>query len=563
MIQNTVRDGLRQAARVLEPVDPAAALDLRRLAGEVDKPCTVAVVGRVKQGKSSVVNALLDADVAMEGTTETTATINHMVYGVPDTPDRPVLCVWRDGSIDACGRDFLDSLQGHDLATLQRANGISRLEYRLPNPFLRQATLVDTPGTGAAVDEHQNRTAAYLALENELRQRHDAETRAIEGRADAIIYVTGHVPKSNDLRFLEAFGRGTDEPSRALKAVAVITKIDSRPDVLSNPDEFAAEYAEALKGHMSAVIPVSASLCRAARRLQADEWAGMARLIDGVRRIPPATLERLLTSEEWLTDDDVSSGLDFAPLSRSEVLDLRSMVEHWSVFVIIAGIAVNDRGLDPAGVGARLTALSGFERLRMVLDRQFFARGHILRCFRIMDDAMAMLRTLRYDRITALHDAAAAAQLRHRRFSALLAGAFGDAAVRAELAAFLEDALADAAAAPGRMEHALDEAQRLLERVYGTLVKNNHDFNALQTMMASVDLFSREEWDELEPLFGRYGLERSARLPGKGKDRAYCAARQSHWSQRAHRERNPERRLVAQAAVERYGVLIREEGGGR
>ena len=49
---------------------------IERLSGQVEEPCVVAVVGRMKAGKSTFINALLGEDLAAVGVTETTATIN-------------------------------------------------------------------------------------------------------------------------------------------------------------------------------------------------------------------------------------------------------------------------------------------------------------------------------------------------------------------------------------------------------------------------------------------------------------------------------------------------------
>ena len=49
----------------------------QRFRDEADMPCVLAVAGKVKAGKSSFLNALLGVDLAMVGTTETTATINY------------------------------------------------------------------------------------------------------------------------------------------------------------------------------------------------------------------------------------------------------------------------------------------------------------------------------------------------------------------------------------------------------------------------------------------------------------------------------------------------------
>jgi ATPase subunit of ABC transporter with duplicated ATPase domains len=60
---------------------PSLSSELERLSGQVDQPCVVAVVGRMKAGKSTFINALLGEDLAKVGVTETTATINYFRYG--------------------------------------------------------------------------------------------------------------------------------------------------------------------------------------------------------------------------------------------------------------------------------------------------------------------------------------------------------------------------------------------------------------------------------------------------------------------------------------------------
>ena len=49
---------------------------LKNLQEELNAPCVLAIAGKVKSGKSFLVNALLGVDLAMTGNTETTATIN-------------------------------------------------------------------------------------------------------------------------------------------------------------------------------------------------------------------------------------------------------------------------------------------------------------------------------------------------------------------------------------------------------------------------------------------------------------------------------------------------------
>ena len=66
---------------------------INELKTNVHTKCTLAVGGRVKAGKSTFINALLGENLALVGTTETTATINRFVYGKPIDPNKPVKVV--------------------------------------------------------------------------------------------------------------------------------------------------------------------------------------------------------------------------------------------------------------------------------------------------------------------------------------------------------------------------------------------------------------------------------------------------------------------------------------
>ena len=282
-IQENLTVILRRAAERLRgvglPVELAERME--RLAKQVHQPCVVAVVGRVKVGKSTVVNALLGEDLAKVGTTETTATINYFTYGNPD-PNLPVRCHWRSGKVTDESRAFLDGLQGNDLETLRRADGIDHLEYFLPNPLLKQITLVDTPGTSAVVDEHQDRTAEFMQLNDQLRERHDRDTRRLGDTADAVIYLVGQVAKATDQAFLQEFAQTTRGESSALNAIGILSKIELQPEVLARRHELSAKIASQLKDSLNTVIPVAAGARRAPRTGQGLPISWLRRVRRGI-----------------------------------------------------------------------------------------------------------------------------------------------------------------------------------------------------------------------------------------------------------------------------------------
>lgn len=544
-IQTLVRRALDKAVEQLQPYGlPSSLLEsLSQLAQQVEQPCVVAVVGRVKAGKSSFINALLREDLAKVGTTETTATINYFVYGQPNS-QRPVRCYWRNKQYTDEERAFLDRLQGSDAETLRLADGIDHLEYRLPNAFLKYVTLVDTPGTGAVVDEHQDRTEAYV-LRSQLRERHDQETATLRETADAVIYLIGQVARSTDQAFLTEFNQATQGKARALNAVGVIAKVDLLPELLRSRHELATKVGRQLKDSLNTVLPVSAGMRRALDQLLQEEPAGLQRLAESLRRIPPNRLEKLLDSEDFYRELDCP-----VPSEERQAL-LGSM--PWTVFTAIARLA-GDPALNPAQVAAELEQLAGFGPLREALERHFFQRSQFLRCYRIVNDATSLLNTIRYEHLPARRTQETEEQARLERFRRFIQQARGAPAVAQELLAFLDRQFPRRA---GALEAAFRSLDREFGRIRNELEEHNADFEALQVMERHVSLFADAEHDELRALFGLYGLENVSRLPATHvSDVPYIEQRQQHWQQLTLWDRSLERRRVAERAVLRYGLIL-------
>ena len=400
--ENDLVSILEQGAAILREAGVPAQLakELDCLAGQVNKPCVLAVVGRMKAGKSTFINALLGEDVAKVGVTETTATINCFMYGTAADPStRALLLAGRP--VRGCQSCIRRCLQGNDADSLRRAEGIDHLEYLLPNDYLRNVTLVDTPGTAAVVDEHQNRTAEFLNLQKQLRERRSEETQRIGSEADAVIYLVGQVPRATDQAFLEEFGQATAGRSRALNAVGVMAKIDLQAEILARRQELAGKIAEQLKSSLNTVVPVSAGIRRALDHLLKEHRKGLVRLIAVLRRIPPHRLQKLLDSEELYRELES----DDCPVTTTERSELLGDME-WGVFTAIARLAANP-ALTGAAVVQQLDDLSGFGPLKDVLERHFFKRAWFLHCYRLLSDARKVLSEIRYQHLPAFRNATA------------------------------------------------------------------------------------------------------------------------------------------------------------
>ncbi len=543
----TLRGAAEQFRGVSLPEDFSRALE--DLAQQVTQPCVVAVVGRVKAGKSTFINALLGADLAKVGTTETTATINYFRYGQPDA-QRPVRCYWRNGQCTDESSEFLESLQGNDEDTLRRAEGIDHLEYHLLNPYLERITLVDTPGTGAVVDEHQNRLADFMRLSSQLRQRHDEETQRLGREADAVIYLVGPTARAGDRDFLDEFREASGDQAKASNAIGVMAKVDLYPEVMARRVELAAKVAKQLQESLNTVVPVSAGIRRTLDRLASDDQAGLQTLIQAMRSIPPARLEKLLSSEDLYLESEPAD-CPVTPEERRQLLGSNS----WGVFTAMARAAA-DPELDPPAVLRQLEQYAGFETLKNTLDRHFLKRSHVLRAYRIISDARQLLNTIKFTHLAAVRKHERENEARSARFHAFVRQSTGDQAVSRELDAFISEHLVRTT----DPEAVVKKVERECARIFHDLEEYNADFEALQQIDhgGQLAVFSAHELDELRALLGLYGMETNKRLPPSRITVTYVEERQQYWGQVSALDRNPIRCQVADRAVTRYGLILNE-----
>jgi hypothetical protein len=525
---------------------------MARLATQVDQPCVVAVVGRMKAGKSTFINAFLGQDLAKVGVTETTATINYFRHGRPDG-DCPVRCHWQGGKVTAETLEFLNSLQGNDVASLKRAEAIEYLEYLLPNPYLEKVTLVDTPGTQASVDEHQNRTADFLALKDQLRDRAGRETERLGSEADAVIYLIGEIPRANDQAFLEAFQGATSGRSQATNSVGVMAKIDLMPQVLAEREHLATRIADQLRGALNTVVPVSAGIQRCLDRLVADEGRGLDTLVERLERIPTASLVMMLESDDLFLSEEFFRD---CPVSLSERKEMLGDMP-WGVFTAVARVAA-DGALSTEGIVERLREIAGFGPLKRVLERRFFERGQVLRCHRIVREARSLLDEIRYRQLPRLRDEDYREHQRFERYLAFVRGAPGPADVQRELDEYLSVTQTHSGHRAERAELAIRELDRDFGDILHAVEMDNLDIQALQTLDDSEKCFSQDELNELRPVFGLYGMDRPKRLAHGRDAEDYVEQRAGFWYADSQNARMSCRREVAEQAALRYGQILRE-----
>lgn len=340
------------ARRAAEGTPHVEAIDA--IAHRLDEPLRVAIAGRVKAGKSTLLNALVGERLAATDAGECTKIVtwyrHALGYGV--TADlRP------DGRAELPFRRA-DGELSIDLGE-HGVDGIQRIEVGWPSAKLESMTLIDTPGLGSANEGTSARTMASLL---------DA---GVDGPADAdaVLYLMRHL-HHGDARFLEAFMDHSIAHASPVNAVVVLSRADeigaARPDALESAATIADRYAgdPRVRELASGVVPVAGLLAETGATLRQDQFHWIRELAV----LPPDRRDRLLVSVERFRDSDTN------PLSeaiREELLDRLGLFGLRFAVGLVADGSVRTA----PELSAALLERSGIRALQRVLEESYAGRA--------------------------------------------------------------------------------------------------------------------------------------------------------------------------------------------
>jgi len=324
----------------------------------LDEPLRVAIAGRVKAGKSTLLNALVGEPLAPTDEGECTKIVTWYHDGVTyrvtihpkDGDPRPAKFHRVDDSLDV------------ELGSLS-PDAVERLDVEWPSSSLRAITLIDTPGIAALSGAPSARTADFLT---------PGEGR--ETAADAVLYLMKHL-HATDVDFLSAFHG--EEVSRAtpVNAIAVLSRADEvgggRLDSLESASRIAARYAadEKVRRLAQTVLPVAGLLAETGETLREAEYHAIATLA----KAAPADVDRLLVSADRFGNADAHVGLT--------TMERQALLERLGLFGVRLAIALVRDGTAPNSnaLAQELVARSGLPDLRSVLLAQFAERRDLLK----------------------------------------------------------------------------------------------------------------------------------------------------------------------------------------
>lgn len=333
-----------------------ASVEIRR---RLDLPVQVAIAGKVKVGKSTLLNALVGEELAPTDASECTRIVTWyrraeitQVTAVPFEGSPHPIAFSRNRALDV------------DLGA-ESAASLRRLMVDWPSERLRSMTLVDTPGIASLSTDLSQRTTAFLD-----------PTSEDPGTVDAVIYLMRHMHTA-DVRLLESFHDHDLAQPNPVNCIAVLSRADEigvcRLDAMKSARAIAERYIAqpSIRRLVQGVVPVAGLLAQAAVSLREEEFRLLRAMANaGVRSNSPVLGSvQELDADHTEIDDVVAAGVR------------RVLVERFGLFGVRWAMEWLSRSPEATAtdLAEALAKVSGLTDLREIVVQQISARSGLLK----------------------------------------------------------------------------------------------------------------------------------------------------------------------------------------
>jgi 50S ribosome-binding GTPase len=325
-----------------------------------DEPLRVAIAGKVKAGKSTLLNALVGEEIAPTDAGECTRVVTwYLDAQVPKVTMFP-----RGGAPRPLTIHRNQGALKFDLAGTP-VERVDKLEVQWPSQSLRTQTLIDTPGIASLSKDTSARAGAFLAPDDSPSQ------------ADAVIYLMRHL-HATDVNFLESFYDRGVARATPINTIAVLSRADEigvgRLDALTSARRIARRYRsdDKIRGLCQTVVAVAGLLAQTGRTMRQHEFTALSALA----ALPRADLESMLLSVDRFSRAELGSadspGVDSDTRAR--------LMERFGLFGVRLSTTLIRQGMnDPNTIATELVRRSGLDELRTVLSTQFSERRDLLK----------------------------------------------------------------------------------------------------------------------------------------------------------------------------------------
>jgi Dynamin family len=342
----------------------AEVLDVRR---RLSEPLRIAIAGRLKAGKSTLVNALIGRRVAPTEVGECTRIVTQFRYGTADRVD----VVRHDGKRTSLPLD--ESGMIPQRLGVPRSE-ISYVDVALTSDHLRDLMVVDTPGLSSANATVSAGARRFLFNEAPIDEDIDKDSEVALSGAEAIIYVFTQSVRADDVAALEAFRSISARlSSNPINSLGLFNKVDKLAGGSADPwpvaGPLASDQAAVMRRVVSDVVPVVGLLAETteAGRLTAADCEALRSLA----ALPPGERHVLLASVDLFTSRE-------CPVPRENRERLLRLLDLYGIGYATANLVSNPH-LATGELIRMLHQVSGFPRLRYALDHVFRWRSDAIK----------------------------------------------------------------------------------------------------------------------------------------------------------------------------------------
>ena len=369
----TAADDVNEILTAIEPelARTPFATRAQSIRARLEGPLQVAIAGRVKAGKSTLLNALVGERLAPTDAGECTKVVTWYRRG-QGYQVTARLAVGGDRPLEFDRSQGALKMSLGDLTVSE----VTAIDVAWPASTLDRLTLIDTPGLASINDDNSRRTREFL--------EHDGDEPA---DADAVIYLMRHLHKS-DVAFLDAFMDRSVTAASPVNAVAVLSRADEigagRRDAMDSALRIANRYRSdpAVTSLAATVVPVAGLLAETALTLREDEAAAIRALAS----VPEPTLEFMLMSADQFCELES----DAVPAETR-----RELIDRLGLFGVRISVDLVRGGANTAAALApKLLEQSGLNRLQKLIADHFLPRARVLQARSALVGLRALARDL-------------------------------------------------------------------------------------------------------------------------------------------------------------------------
>jgi hypothetical protein len=325
---------------------------LRERLERLDQPLRIAVTGRVKSGKSTLINALAGEELAPADAEERTQVNTLYRYG-----SEPKIAVHTPhGTVQNIP---VTSIDIGTIRNLQhwRPDEVARVVVDAPSPGLQACSFVETPGLASSTVKETDRAALAEILSD----------------ADAVLYLTRH-PNQTDIQFLQSVHELGLARYAPISTILVLSRADEigngGTEALGHADQLAQQYQQdpSVRSYTQHVLPVVGLLGQSAMTLSSEDVATLGALT----QLGNNTLAALLLSADRFAHSPAPESVPAASRER--------LLTRFGRFGVEVALSAIQQGASDAGqLRSTLWENSRMTNLQDAVRQQFIERRDALR----------------------------------------------------------------------------------------------------------------------------------------------------------------------------------------